>query len=64
MVLCGNCQEPLQEGDEIEAVVLSVFRTIASDVSYAIDPPHTCKAVYHVSCREDREDNINAPCNS
>jgi hypothetical protein len=50
--ICQKCKKPFKEGDQIKAVVLSVFHEIDSSVSYAIEKPYECLSLEHLNCDE------------
>ena len=47
---CAKCGKVLKDGDQVKAVVLSIFRQISSTVSYAIEKPYECLSLEHVDC--------------
>jgi len=50
--ICQKCGQPFKEGDQVKAMVLSVFHEISSNVSYAIEKPYECLSLEHVDCKE------------
>lgn len=47
---CCVCERMLHDGDEITAVVSSVYHTIPSNISYAIEQPTACYQMAHADC--------------
>lgn len=54
---CGKCGKELKDGDQIKAMVLSVFRQISSSVSYAIEKPYECITIEHTVCPDKDSSN-------
>jgi hypothetical protein len=47
---CDMCRRDLEDGDEIVAAVVTVFRMVTSRVSYAVDKPTACLRMIHIDC--------------
>lgn len=52
---CAICSRMIHEGDEITAVVTSVFHRVPSEVLYAIEQPTACYAICHSYCKAGEE---------
>jgi hypothetical protein len=57
MKKCEVCHEPINDGDEIVAAMVTIFRQIPSEVIYAVDKPTDCLAMIHFSCYQTGEEN-------
>lgn len=47
---CEVCERLLHDGDEVVAVVTSVFHSVPSEVMYAIEQPTGCHKLAHAFC--------------
>lgn len=47
---CPVCEYTFHDGDEIIAVMRSMFKKIESDVHYAITTPTDCLEIMHFDC--------------
>lgn len=56
--LCPICEYAFKDGEKIVAVMLSTYKSIASDVHFAIMQPTQCLEIVHSECYdwEDRDD--------
>lgn len=52
---CCVCDRLLHDGDEIVALVRSVFHLVPSDVMYAIEQPSECYEMCHSYCSPKTE---------
>jgi len=50
--LCSVCDKKIKDGDDIVAVVVSVFKEIPSEKSFAIEKPTECLEVEHFECND------------
>jgi len=57
---CPICDEPFKDGGKAIACMLVTFRSIPSDVTYAVEHPEKCVALVHVECfdAEDYEGDL------
>lgn len=57
---CPICDMPFKDGENIVAVMLSTFKDIPSDASFAITQPTQCIEIVHSDCYdwEDHDDFI------
>jgi hypothetical protein len=53
---CTVCDEPFKDGDKLAVVMLSEFKTIDSDVHFAIRPPEHCLELFHLGCYDNGVD--------
>lgn len=49
---CGVCEQKINNGDRVVAVVVSVFVDIPSTKSFAIEKPTQCLEVQHLGCND------------
>ena len=54
--VCPVCKKEFKDGDKVKAVVLSVYRQIASSISYAIEKPYDCLSLEHIGCAGIEDD--------
>lgn len=47
---CPICDYPLNDGDDVVAIMVSKFKVIPSAVNFAIEPPTKCVEVVHSAC--------------
>lgn len=47
---CPICDYDFKDGDKIVAVMLSTFKTVESDIHYAITQPTLCVEIIHREC--------------
>ncbi len=52
---CAVCERMLHDGDEVTAVVSSVFHSVPSEVLYAIEQPTACHKMAHAYCVQGDE---------
>lgn len=52
---CAVCERMLHDGDDIVAVVRSVFHRVPSEVLYAIEQPSECYMMAHSYCKSGDE---------
>lgn len=50
--ICPVCEERIQNGDKVVAVVESVFVEIPSTKSFAIERPTQCLEIQHFACND------------
>lgn len=50
---CVVCEHLICDGDEIVAVIQSVFREIPSKNAFAIEKPTECFDIWHLKCSEE-----------
>jgi hypothetical protein len=48
--ICAVCEVPFNDGESVVAVMLSTYRMIDSDVSFAITEPTDCLEIIHHGC--------------
>ena len=48
--LCPICEYPFKDGEKIVAIMLSTFKAIPSEVSFAITQPKVCIEIVHNAC--------------
>jgi hypothetical protein len=54
---CRVCEYPFKDGEEVVAAMVSRYKTIESDVHYAIEQPTLCLEIFHRECYgDDNED--------
>ncbi len=54
--LCASCDKSIKDGDDVVAVVVSVFKEIPSNKSFAIEKPTECLLVEHLGCNDLTEE--------
>lgn len=47
---CMVCGVEFEDGDEVAAVMLSTFKRIDSDSSFAVTHPTKCLEIVHIGC--------------
>ena len=52
---CEICEQPISDGDEVIALVVSRFRAIPSSTTFAIEKPTACIGLQHAKCDENYE---------
>ena len=50
--ICPVCDNKIKDGDDVVAVVVSIFKEIPSAKSYAIERPTQCLEVQHLACND------------
>lgn len=57
---CPVCDEPINDGEEIAAVVKSTMKMLPSKLAYAITTPTECVEVMHWRCTDYTKENPSA----
>lgn len=48
--ICPICEELLEDGDDVVAIMVTKFRMIPSAVNFAIEQPTRCIEITHNEC--------------
>lgn len=57
---CPVCDEPINDGEDVAAVVKSTMKELPSKMAYAITTPTECVEVIHWRCTDYPKENSDA----